>query len=96
MTTGINGVNRRILAAGHPEVTLVKGEGYFYYVFDNLITKPDGVGRPTITGYTCGDEMIYQTDSVPCYAFRDLMFDQWVKDGIAFAVHIKKENGCDP
>lgn len=36
MARGVHTVTRAIRAAGHPEVELVRGEGYHYYVFDDV------------------------------------------------------------
>ena len=84
MSGGVNGVNKCLKAGGYPEVELVKGEGYFYFVFDNIVdNKHDLVDN---------QPQVYETENVMVCNFRDQMFDHWVRDGIDFAERIKREH----
>lgn len=70
---GVHTVTAAIQAAGHPEVELVRGEGYHYYVFD-AVTHGSGA---------------YETESVMVPHFRDIPHQRWIDDGISFAERMK-------
>lgn len=36
MARGVHTVTKAIRAAGHPEIELVRGEGYHYFIFDGV------------------------------------------------------------
>jgi hypothetical protein len=74
---GVNTVTAAIARAGHPEVELVRGEGYHYYVFDQI-----GEHHPT-------GEDIHESHSVPIMHFGDRSHAKWVESGIEFAKRVK-------
>lgn len=56
-------------AIGNPHLQLYRGDGYFYFTYDN--------GKE-------GDEMVYQDHSVYVYRLNHLSYDQWIAEGLDF------------
>lgn len=86
---GVNAVTKALAKAGHPEVELVRGDGYHYFVFDN--SHPDGAKDGKMR-YLFGADLIYETESIMTAQFRSYSFQRWVEDGIAFAEKVKEQN----
>jgi hypothetical protein len=66
-------VTAKIAKLGHPEVELVRGHGYHYFVFTGTV---DGANE-------------YETVSIMIPFFRDRAFAKWVESGVTFAERVK-------
>jgi hypothetical protein len=66
-------VTAKIAKLGHPEVELVRGNGYHYFVFSGDV---DGVDT-------------FESASVAIPFFRDRAFAGWVESGVTFAERVK-------
>lgn len=74
MARGTHTVTRAIAKAGHPQVELVRGDGYHYLIFDNKLD---------------GDALVYASHSIMCSRFNDRTQDQWVAAGVEFAKRVE-------
>ena len=63
----------KIAKLGHPEVELVRGEGYHYFVFSGTVDGEDA----------------FETVSIMIPFFRDRSFAKWVECGVTFAERVK-------
>lgn len=72
-------INARIQKA-EPLVTLYRGEGYHYYVFDNtpLLTEDN-------------KRLVFENDSIMCPHLRDQKPAIWIADGIEFGRKIREQ-----
>ena len=61
-------------AIGEPNLSLYRGSGYFYFVYDN--------GKK-------GDEMLYDDHSVYVYRLNHLDLGWWVKEGQDFVKEVE-------
>lgn len=69
-------VTKRLAKLGHPEVELVRGEGYHYFVFDSSRVDPTA-------------PLSYTSESVYIPHFRSWPFERWVQEGVSFAEAFK-------
>lgn len=69
----------KILKEDNLPVELVKGDGYFYYVYD----------------YTDGNRLVYDTEMVIAYRLNHQTLARWVEDGRRFALEIEHRYGVN-
>ncbi len=71
-----------------PLVELVRGEGYHYYVFDNVENEGmcEGV---KVFYYAEGDTCIYETESVMVRYLNQQKASVWIEDGIQFGKKVR-------
>jgi hypothetical protein len=77
----LNEINARIQKV-EPLVTLYRGEGYHYYIFDNtpLLTEDN-------------KRLVYENESVMCAYLKDQRPRMWIADGISFGKRVRGEHG---
>jgi hypothetical protein len=74
-------INKRIQRS-QPDVELVRGEGYHYYVFDNSAEGDKTTGRD-------GQTLVFETESVMQMYLSHSSAERWIEDGIEFGENIR-------
>jgi len=72
-------IKKIIKEIGNPYLSLYRGKGYHYFVYDN--------GKD-------GDEMVFLDYSVYVYRINHLSLEQWVAEGKDCIKQIEEEQAC--
>jgi len=70
---GVHNVNQRLVRMGHPEVEMVRGDGYHYFIFSGEV----------------GGEPRHESHSVMQFRFLDTSVTEWTDIGRRFAEQVK-------
>lgn len=77
MGAGTIMVTRALAEAGHPEVILIRGADFYYFLFDNVASRQNG------------DRLVQETSIVRSPRFDAVPVDRLVVEGIDFARRVK-------
>lgn len=72
-----------------PCVELVRGQGYHYYVFDNVVTNNMG----DLKGFLVGDRLVFDDESINVCYLNQQRSSRWIEDGIDFGRRVRNQHG---